>query len=78
MSLRTTLARAEARAARAAWDFHRHNCPPCSRWVIQPRGGNRGCDTGIRLRTHAQATERQLKREREADRQPAPGQEGLW
>jgi hypothetical protein len=76
VSIETTLARAEERAARDRWDDHLRGCPPCSRWNSRQRG-QMGCSAGRDLRAGYKASQAALKASRELDRQPI-GMEPLF
>lgn len=71
MSLQTTLARGEVRHWEREWAEHKQGCPKCSR--RQERCGHGGSIWG-----QLAIARGNLKREREADKAPIPGQDGLF
>ena len=77
VSIQLTLARAEARAAEEAWRDHLDGCPPCSRWRRRLKG-QQPCRTGRETYDHHKACDETLKRERDLEKKPWPGQEALF
>lgn len=73
MSLRTTLARGEANAQAARWDAHLAHCGSCST-ARRARAWEHLCDDGADIWIAKRDADAALKRERQADRQPIPGQ----
>lgn len=76
MSLETTLARAEAEQAAHNWLGHRKHCPACDEAVARRRW-DQLCRQGTGLHVIKRTADAELKRKRELDKQPAPGQEAL-
>ncbi len=76
-SRQTTEARAAAREAARRWGEHKRHCPACSA-AANARQFDKVCDPGRKLRQEHRDADRALRRERELDRQPLPGQEKLF
>ena len=76
-SIETTLARGAARAAEQDWKAHQAHCPPCYR-AVQSRKPGEVCDQGHQVRRASQEANRELRRNRELDKLPAPDQEALF
>ena len=77
MSIETTLARADARAAEDRWQAHRWDCPVCVTGQRRRKPAEM-CDQGSDLYRDRDATARELERQRELDKQPIPGQGALF
>ena len=77
MSLQTTLAQAETLECERRWRDHKAHCPVCTR-AVRSRHWADMCGEGGRLRRNWKEAVVILTHERELDRKPAPGQEGLW
>lgn len=77
MSIETTLARADARAAEDRWQAHRRDCPVCVT-AQRKRKPAVMCGQGSGLYRDRGATARELERQRELDKQPIPGQGALF
>jgi hypothetical protein len=71
--METTLARAAAAAARAAWKRHYAGCPACRRTPTQPR-----CDEGRQAHAEMIGAAKTLTANKVADRKPIPGQQKLF
>lgn len=76
-SYQTTLARAAAAAAEDAWKRHKMFCPTCDS-AARARRLACACAQGTGLLAERAEARARLAAEREADRQPAPGQRTLW
>ena len=77
MSRQTTMARAEARAMAGAWTGHLRGCPQCST-QSRRRAWEHLCDDGFSIWDEKRQADAALKRERQLDTEPIPGQEGLF
>jgi len=73
MSRETTLARAAARHAADAWRAHRADCPRCARSARSTRGPG-PYSRGVPLYLAYESAKKELARNRELDKLPAPGQ----
>jgi len=73
----TREARIAAQAAEADEKEHRRDCVTCIRAVRQRQPESR-CDAGRELDKARRETAAQLKRERDLDKLPIPGQEPLF
>jgi hypothetical protein len=77
MSIQTTIARAEVRAQETAWKEHKRGCPACCS-AARRRHITEGCAEGQAIHAARAEARKALDREREADRQPIPGEVGLF
>jgi hypothetical protein len=77
MSIETTLANAEARAAEGRWKWHKQGCPQCST-AQRARKPTQMCPAGGGLYSERTAALGELIRQRELDKAPIPGQEMLF
>jgi hypothetical protein len=77
MSLQLTLARAEERAAEAAWNDHRRHCPLCERATRSRKPGEL-CTAGARQREALARARAAVKTEQILDKAPIAGQETLF
>lgn len=73
MSLETTLTRAEAREMDRRWRAHKLQCPACQR-AIRARRYSELCREGKAARENKRLADAELRRNREADKAPIPGQ----
>jgi len=71
------LARAEARHQQTQWKLHLQGCPRCCR-AMRGRQWDDLCRLGQPIHDAKIAADRELKRNRELDKQPAPDQEALF
>ena len=71
------MARAEVRAMLSAWQGHLRNCSQCST-SQRRRAWEHLCDDGYAIWNDKRQADAALKRERQLDAEPIPGQEGLF
>lgn len=76
-SLPTNLARGEVREAGRKWLEHATQCPSCAQ-ASRSRWSTAICAIGATLKGELRDAEARLKKERELDKQAAPGQETLF
>jgi hypothetical protein len=73
MSIQTTMAKAAARDAEAAWKRHRTGCSTCTA-AARARRWTHLCDAGFAAHDDVRLAKSELDRSRQADARPIPGQ----